>query len=67
MFWPIWTFWTAALPKVPLVLPHANLMMAVVVAVMVLCTVALWFERDRNSAPMPKPFSHEDEHLRLAA
>ena len=67
MSWPFLTFWTAALPQIPLALPHAGLMMAVVVGFMALCTVAIWFERDRSTTPSPTHFGHEDEELRLAA
>ena len=55
----------SALPMTPLMWGHFRMMTAVVNAVLVLCVVALWFERERaKPVQQPFPFGHED---RLAA
>ena len=55
----------SAIPSTPLMLGHFGTMIAIANAVLLLCVVALWFERERAApTPQPFPFGHED---RLAA
>ena len=53
-----------AIPSVPLVWTHFGVVSAVTNVMLVLCVVALWFERERKPAPRQVPFDHEE---RLAA
>jgi hypothetical protein len=55
----------SAVPSTPLMLGHFGMMTAVANAVLVLCVVALWFERER-AKPAQQPFPFDDED-RLAA
>ena len=54
----------SAIPSVPLVWTHFGVLTAITNVLLVLCVVALWFERERKSVPHPFPFGHEE---RLAA
>jgi hypothetical protein len=55
----------SAVPSTPLMLGHFGMMTAVANAVLVLCVVALWLERERAKPAQP-PFPFGDEE-RLAA
>ena len=55
----------SAIPSTPLMLGHFGVMTAIANAVLVLCVVALWFERERTK-PVQHPFPFGDEE-RLAA
>ncbi|HVO27626.1 MAG TPA: hypothetical protein VMW56_28795 [Candidatus Margulisiibacteriota bacterium] len=54
----------SAIPSIPLVLAHFGVMTAITNAMLVLCVVALWLERERTSSHHPVPFDHDE---RLAA
>jgi hypothetical protein len=68
-----WAFMTAlfmalagsAIPTTPLMMGHFGVMTAVADAALVLCVVALWFERERTK-PVHHPITFGDEE-RLAA
>lgn len=63
----LWHLWTSAIPAVPLEMAHVQLMWALTVGLLIVCTVALWFERDRQASwPQPLPMGDEEE-MRLAA
>ena len=54
----------SAIPLIPLEWTHVGVLTAITNAMLVLCVVALWFERERKAVPHPVPFGHEE---RLAA
>jgi len=63
----LWHLWTSAIPTVPLEMAHAQLMWAITVGLLIVCAVALWFERDRQ-VPLLHPIPvGDDEEVRLAA
>ena len=55
----------SAIPSTPLILGHFTVMAAVTDAALVLCVVALWFERERTK-PVHHPVTFGGEE-RLAA
>jgi len=58
----VWSsLFTAALP-----LPHSSLMSVATGALMLLCAAALWLQRDRPRAPLPRPLQFGNDE-RLAA
>ena len=55
----------SAIPSIPLVWGHFGMMTAITHGLLILCVVALWFERERS-----KPVQHSfpfDDGERLAA
>jgi hypothetical protein len=57
----------SAIPLTPLMWGHFGVMTAIVNAVLVLCVVALWFERER-AKPVDRSFPFDDgDKERLAA
>ena len=56
---------TGVIPSTPLMWGHFGVMTAITNAMLILCVVALWFERER-SQPVKRSFPFGDEE-RLAA
>jgi hypothetical protein len=58
------SLWSSVIPSLPLTLPHAGAMSCGTFGLLLVCAVALWFERDRQAQPKPVHFDRDE---RLAA
>jgi len=57
--------WSSVIPGIPLMLAHRNIISAATIGLLLLSTLALWFERDRHPT-VSKPIDFGSEE-RLAA
>ena len=62
----LWLLWGGFIPSIPLVLTHGNIIAAGTDVALLLCTVALWLERE-HPAPEPRHCDSIDGDMRLAA